>query len=243
MMDELSAIWRRLLTIAGAILLAPLLLTLILGRIIFFSILDLAQAAHQIAWEIRDMSLPKSVRARLLPFWAGWLMSILLLAGALAGVVIVVRQTVDWAFDDQWVARGAAVMLALFAVYFAFRLAMLGTAALQRALAHNLARVISGELAQLKAETDRRARILAAGHISSAIPMPSFSREGAEIVELLGHPTEATLRQLLISLEAFNTAAAYDQRPSDVHVRARLKAVDQDLARAMRAIDPHCRLV
>jgi hypothetical protein len=224
-----------------AFLLAPILLPLVAGRFVFFGALDVANAMRQIILEIRDMPMPRPARARLLPFWVAWVMAVTLLAGGLAGTVLAVKRTGHWDSHDQWVTRGAAIALALFAFYLAFRLALVGTAALQRALAHNLALLVSFELAELKAETMARAEILAAGGNSPAFRLPFFREEREDIAKLLGEPTEEALRRLLFSLEAFNSATATDdQRQATLRMSARLADVDLQLGRALLAIDPFC---
>jgi len=225
-----------------AFLLVPILLPLVVGRLAFFGMLDVALAVRQIILEIRDMPMPRPAQTRLLPFWVAWMMAVALLAGGLAGTVLVVKHTGQWDNADQWVTRGAASALALFAFYLAFRLALVGTAALQRALAHNLALLVSFELAELKAETMARAEILAAGGNSPAFRLPFFREEREDIAKLLGEPTEAALRRLLFSLEAFNSATvAADQRQTAMRMRARLAEVDLHLGRAFLAIDPFCQ--
>jgi hypothetical protein len=225
-----------------AFLLVPILLPLVVGRLAFFGVLDVAMAVRQIVLEIRDMPMPRPGRPRLLPFWVAWVMAVALLAGGLAGAVLVVKQTGPWGNDDEWVARGAAIALALLAFYLAFRLALVGTAALQRALAHNLALLVSFELAELKAETKARAEILAAGGNSPAFQLPFFREEREDIAKLLGEPTEEALRRLLFSLEAFNRATVADgQRQGSTRMRARLADVDLHLGRALSAIDPFCQ--
>lgn len=234
--------WSRLRTGIAALLLMPMLLPLVAGRIVFFGVVDVVKAVRQIVLEISDMPLPSEARARLLPFWAAWVMAVALLAGGLAGVVLVVKSTSQWEMDDQWIARGAAITLAFFAFYLAFRLALLGTAALQRALAHNLALLVSFELAELKAEAMERARILSVGGNSPAFRLPHFREEREDIAKLLGQPTEEALRRLLFSLEAFNNAIAGDDyRQAAVRMNAKLIEVDIHLGQAFSAIDPFCQ--
>ncbi|MBI2256494.1 MAG: hypothetical protein HYU58_17860 [Proteobacteria bacterium] len=220
----------------------PILLPLAAGRIVFFYVIDVAMAVRQIVLEIHDMPLPRAARARLLPFWVAWVMAVSLLAGGLAGVVMVVSRTGQWQLSDQWVTRGAAIALALFAFYLAFRLALVGTAALQRVLAHNLALLVSFELTELKAEAIERAEILAAGGNSPAFRLPFFREEREDIAKLLGQPTEEALQQLLVSLEAFNNATVTDDRSqAAMHMRTQLADVDLQLRRAFSAVDPFCR--
>lgn len=234
--------WSRLRAEAATLLLMPLVLPLAAGRVVFFCALDIVKAVRQIMFEISDMPLPSQARARLLPFWAAWMMAVTMLAGGLAGVVFVVKNTNQWEMDDQWVARGAAITLAFFAFYLAFRLALVGTAALQRALAHNLALLVSFELAELKAEAMERARILAVGGNSPAFRLPHFREEREDIAKLLGQPTEEALHRLLHSLEAFNSAiAGDDHRQAAIRMHAQLMEVDMHLGQAFSVIDPFCQ--
>lgn len=234
--------WRRLRVGTAILLLSPLLLTLMAARIFFFGVIDIVKAARQIVLEISDMPIPRQVRARLLPFWVAWAMAVVLLAVGLAGLVMVIGRTDTWNLEDQWAARGAALGLGVIAFYLAFRLALIGTVALQRALAHNLALLVSFELAELRAEAVERAQILAAGGSSPAFRLPHFREEGEDIAKLLGQPTEEALRHLLSSLEAFNSAAAADDhRRAAGHIHAQLADVDTQLRRALSTIDPFCQ--
>jgi len=235
-------LWRRVGAGIAIALLSPLLLPLMAGRVVFFSAIDVAKAVRQIVAEISDMPMPRQTPGQLLPFWAAWVMAVTLLAGGLAGIVLAIRRSGGWELADQWLARGAAIALAILAFYLAFRLALIGTAALQRALAQNLAWLVSFELAELQAEAMERARILAEGGNSPAFQLPHFREEREDIAKLLGGPTEETLRRLLFSLEAFNNAAATeDQRRAANRLHAQLADVDMRLGQAFSAIDPFCR--
>lgn len=237
-----TSFWSRLRASVTALLLSPVVLLLALGRIVFFSAVDVAKALRQISLEISDMPLPAQARARLLPFWGAWTVAMALLAAGIGCVALVVKNTSQLTAFDQWVARGAAVGLAFIAFHLAFRMALLGTAALQRALAHNLAMLVSFELAELKAEATERARILAVGGNSPAFRLPHFREEREDIVKLLGHPTEEALRRLLHSLEAYNSAIAGDNhRLAATRMHAELAEVDIRLRQAFSAIDPFCR--
>lgn len=251
--------WQGTALAIGAVLVAPVFVALLIGRIVFFAALSLGEAVHRAATPSDDQA-----RAGLLPFWLAWLMAILLLAGMLAGGVFVVARTKDWVLADQLAARGIVVLLALAGLYLAFRLALYGTAVLQRVLAHNLARLIAFELDDLRAQADQRAaylvmRVHAVGATaeaflppSPALPVPHFFADTDDIAKLLGEPVERALEDLLLSLSAFNSSlkaaslerltrgvAAREQ--AHLHVRQQLIRVHEHLAQAMQIVNPLCR--
>nr|WP_298690632.1 hypothetical protein [uncultured Dongia sp.] len=238
--------WRRFLTSCLCVLALPVFLCLMIGRLLFFGALRMAAAARQTALGIRDRPAPRQPQIMLLPFWAAWIMAVVLLAASFAGSIAVVAQTQEWSLQDQIITRGAVSGLALLAFYLAYHLALYGTAALQRALAHNLASLIAFELAELRSEAEARALVLTSARPSAspAFRLPNFYDEREDIVKLLGRPTEQALERLLHSLENFNNIAADDlDQHAEARLRHHLSAVYDCLNHAMRAIDPFCRRV
>lgn len=236
-----NLLWRRLMAGAAAFLLTPVVITLAICRTIFFAVIHLLGVMRQIVLVIHERMIPRRKQARLLPFWVAWALAVMLLAGGFAGITLVIGKTSDWSSWDQWITRGAVIMLALCAFYLAFRLALHGTAALQRALAHNLAMLISFELAELLSEAEQRAQILATKGELPAFRLPYFQDEREDIARLLGQPTEEALRCLLHSLEAFNASAlAENHRRASNRLIGQLADIDDQLGRAMSAIDPFC---
>jgi len=236
--------WRRFLTSGLCVLALPVFLGLLIGRLLFFGMLRMIEAARQAVLEIRDLPMSRQSQVPLLPFWAAWIMAIALLAASFAGSIAVVAQTRDWSLQDQIITRGAVAGLALLAFYLAYRLALYGTAALQRALAQNLALLIAFELAELRSEAEARALVLTSARpsLSPAFRLPNFYDEREDIVKLLGRPTEQALERLLHSLENFNNIAADDlDQHAEARLRHHLSAVYDCLNHAMRSIDPFCQ--
>lgn len=234
--------WRRLTAGTATFLLTPVILILAIFRTIFFAVIHFLNTMRQIVIGIHDMLIPRHAQGRLMPFWMAWALAVILLAGGFGGIILVVGKTDDWSLRDQWITRGAVITLALCAFYLAFRLALHGTAALQRALAHNLAMLISFELAELLSEAEQRAQILATSGELPVFRVPYFQDEREDIARLLGRPTEEALRCLLHSLEVFNASAmADDHHRASGRLSRQLADIDDQLGRAMLALDPFCQ--
>jgi hypothetical protein len=233
--------WRKLIEVAAATALAPVILLLVAGRLVFFWAVDVLMAVRRAVLEVRDMPMPRQALATLLPFWAAWFLAVLLLAGGFAGAILVVNGTESGPLTQQFATRVLVLVAAGAIFYLALRLALFGTAAMQRAMAHNLALLISSELAELNAEAERSAKILAAGGCPPALHMPRFGDEREDIARLFGHPTQSALERLLRCLEAFNsTAIRHEEDFAAMLMREQIQEVQVRLALAIATIGPFC---
>lgn len=225
----------------------PLLPLLVLGRLAFFGAIHLFMRVT--GW-LQPTQISEK-RAPVLPFWLAWCVALLWVAAAIAGGVGIVSRTELWEPLPQLTARGATFILAIGALFAAYRTALLGTQSLQRALAQNLAMLIAFELEQLRIEAERRAELLHAGSqidlvmgATAELHVPGFFAEREEIRAAFGEPTERVLSELLQSLQNFNIALT--NRPVQKSglggdVQAHLIAVYEHLGRAMQSLSPHLR--
>lgn len=143
---------------------------------------------------------------RMRQFWVAWCVAVLLLGAAVVGFGTLFALSEAWVPWARISGRVAAGLLAVLAVYDAYRIATRGTAALQEVLAQNLASIVIAELERLHAATAQRKLALAAkgtpGSLGLALDCWSF--DGEDVRNLLGNPTEAALRDVLASIEAYN---------------------------------------
>lgn len=148
------------------------------------------------------------------PFWMGWGSAIGLIAVATAGTGWVISATATWPLLPLSLARVGCVLIALLVFVAAFRLALLGTMALKRVLATNLAVLIAMELEELRRAADARARTLGAAPSPAPepLPIPSFFGERKDIRKLLGQASERSLEDLLASLRDYNAAVSEQAR-------------------------------
>lgn len=239
---------RRLRYYAAFLLVMPLLPLLILGRIVFFTGIDLWFALRQGLQKPAEGSLREPV----LPFWLAWLMAVSLLAAAIAAILLGFAATDDWAGRDLILGRSGAILVAFAMLFGAYRSALAGTRSLQRALVHNFALLVAYELDQLRSAAERQAEYLDAGwglapiHISSLeIRVPGCLEDREEIRNIFDSPTEAALSDLLASLKAYNLALAAgatdSARPRERDLAGRLAEVHQHLRRSLQILAPHLR--
>lgn len=227
----------------AVIMLFPIIVLLMIGRIVFFATLSIPNTVQSGILAIVNIFSSFRLKSQLMPFWMAWAMAIIILALSLAGTMIVVRVTEDWTLDDKLLVRGATATLALGIFYLAFRFALHGTKALQHVLTRNLAMLISFELAELRAEAKQRAQIVANGGEAPIFRLPYFKSEQEDINRLLGQSTEAALHGVLQSLEAFNNAALEDHKRITNRLGQCLAEIDTHLSQAMSAILPFCRRI
>lgn len=246
--------WRRVaealrpaLFYVAFLLALPLLPMLVVGRLVFFGTIHLWE--RMMRW--LQPSPASEGQAPVLPFWLAWFVALLWVAAAIAGSVGVVTRSEFWEPMPQLIVRGTTFILAMAALFAAYRTALLGTQSLQRALARNLAMLIAFELDQLRIEAERRTQILHAGNqidlglaATAELHVPGFFSEREEIRAAFGEPTERALSDLLQSLQNFNIALT--SRPAQKaglggDVQAHLLAVYEHLGQAMQSLGPHLR--
>jgi hypothetical protein len=244
---KISDVLRPALFCVAFVLALPMLPLLVAGRLLFFGAVYLWTLMMR--W-LRPSPAPEGLTP-VLPFWVAWFIALLWVAAAIAGSVGVVTNTDAWEPLPQLIARTAVVLGAIAALFAAYRTALLGTQALQRALAQNLAMLIAFELEQLRLEAERRTQLLHAGSqidlalvATAELDVPGFFTEREEIRAAFGEPTERVLSDLLQSLQNFNIALT--SRPVQKSglggdVQAHLMAIYEHLGRAMQYLGPHLR--
>ncbi len=146
--------------------------------------------------------------------WVPWCFALLSLLLGIGGSVWVLSLSTRWPASVMALTHLACAMVIVFSFVSAFRFSMLGTAALKRILAKNLAIFIAMELRDLRASVAQERGSFAqepesrSSDISSNLQpfkIPSCFGDRAKIRTLLGRATEHDLEQLLISLESYNT--------------------------------------
>jgi|JI9StandDraft_2_1071091.scaffolds.fasta_scaffold149117_2 hypothetical protein len=244
--------WRRLLQYAAFFLVLPLLPILVLGRILFFATIDFCVVLRA-WWRRPDPEISQeSSKEPVLPFWLAWLMALALVAAAIATTLWGFALAGDIAGPAQLIVQSLIVLIALGLLLSAYRAALSGSRALQRALVHNFALLIAYELDWLRGEAERQTALLDIGrglaplHVSSLeIRVPGCLEDREEIRNIFGTPTEEALSHLLASLKAYNMALAIGiadtaQSPG-ADMAARLAAVHLHLRRAFQILGPHLR--
>jgi hypothetical protein len=149
-------------------------------------------------------------------FWTAWLMSIASLIGAAMLAALLIKETTNVIWPAMLIGRSVALLTMLVGLVCAFRLALKGTTALKSVLARNLAMLISSELGALSFSArhhiislDAFTRLQDGGAAltlhTEALVTPEFVEKQHEIRNLLGKPTEQSLRQLLEHVNTYNS--------------------------------------
>jgi hypothetical protein len=184
-------------------------------------------------------------------FWMAWGLAVLLIGAAIGGSAWVLTASAAWPLLPLTLLRLLCAAAIVVAFVGAFRLALLGTVALKRVLARNLAVVIAMELEDLRASVTECASALgdetAPAASARALEIPDFLGKREVIRNLLGRATEHTLEQVLLSLESYNAtiqeiergvraagAAAAPQTAS--HLRWKIGVVGDQIRQALSAL-------
>lgn len=244
--------WRRLLGYAAFLLVLPLLPVLVLGRILFFAAIDFCILLRG-WWRRPDPEVgPETSKEPVLPFWLAWLMALALVAAAIGTTLWGFALAGDYVGPVQNITQSLIVVAALGLLFGAYRAALSGSRALQRALVHNFALLIAYELDWLRSEAERQTAYLDVGRglapllaSSLEIRVPGCLEDREEIRNIFGTPTEEALSHLLASLKAYNMALAVGNadatQPAGADMAARLAAVHLHIRRAFLVLGPYLR--
>jgi len=192
---------------------------------------------------MRQRDANTSIR-RMRQFWIAWCVAVLLLGAAVVGFGTLFALSEAWPHWAKIGGRVAAGLLALFAVCDAYRIAARGTAAFQEVLAQNLASIVTAELERLHAAAAQRRLILAAKDDPKAagalgLSLTSWSFDGEDVRSLLGNPTEAALREVLASIEAYNLmidALAPGDAQAEHGLARQIEEISAGINRAMQSV-------
>jgi hypothetical protein len=181
-------------------------------------------------------------------FWMAWGLAVLLIGAAIGGSAWALTASAAWPLLPLTLLRLVCAAAIVIAFVGAFRLAILGTVALKRVLARNLAIVIAMELEDLRASVTECASALAeTGSEAPALDIPAFLGKREEIRSLLGRATEHTLEQVLVSLQSYNAtiqeiergvraADAEAARQTVSHLRWKIGVVGDHIRQALSAL-------
>jgi hypothetical protein len=181
-------------------------------------------------------------------FWMAWGLAVLLIGAAIGGSAWVLTASAAWPLLPLTLLRLVCAAAIVIAFVGAFRLAILGTVALKRVLARNLAIVIAMELEDLRASVTECASALAeTGSEAPALDIPAFLGKREEIRSLLGRATEHTLERVLVSLQSYNAtiqeiergvraADAEAARQTVSHLRWKIGVVGDHIRQALSAL-------
>jgi hypothetical protein len=181
-------------------------------------------------------------------FWMAWGLAVLLIGAAIGGSAWVLTASAAWPLLPLTVLRLVCAAGIVIAFVGAFRLAILGTVALKRVLARNLAIVIAMELEDLRASvTECASALTETGSEAPALDIPAFLGKREEIRSLLGRATEHTLEQVLVSLQSYNAtieeiergvraADAEGARQTVSHLRWKIGVVGDHIRQALSAL-------
>jgi hypothetical protein len=197
-------------------------------------------AAEHPAPVLRQRDAATSIR-RMRQFWVAWCVAVLLLGAAIVGFGYLLALSEGWPYWLKIGSRVAAGLLAMLAVYDAYRIAARGTAAFQEVLAQNLASIVIAELERLDTAAARRKLALTAKDepASLGLSLSSWSFDGEDVRNLLGDPTEEALRDVLESIEAYNrlidTLAAGDMQ-AETGLARQIEEISLGVSRAMASV-------
>jgi 4-hydroxy-2-oxoheptanedioate aldolase len=178
---------------------------------------------------------------RMRQFWVAWCIAVLLLGAAVVGFGYLFALSESWSLWAKIGGRAAAGLLAILAVYDAYRIATRGTAALQEVLAQNLGSIVVAELERLHAAAAQRKLALAAKDDPGTLGLSfeSWSFDGDDVRNLLGNPTESALRDVLASIAAYNqlidTLAPGDAAAASGLAR-QIEEISAEVNRAMASV-------
>jgi 2-keto-3-deoxy-L-rhamnonate aldolase RhmA len=178
---------------------------------------------------------------RMRQFWVAWCIAVLLLGAAVVGFGYLLALSESWSLWAKIGGRVAAGLLAILAVYDAYRIATRGTAALQEVLAQNLASIVVAELERLHAAAAQRKLALAAKDEPGTLGLSfeSWSFDGDDVRNLLGNPTEAALRDVLASIAAYNQLID-TMAPGDAAAQSglahQIEEISSEINRAMASV-------